>query len=238
MSTESSPKFSAGQKLDIILLYLFNNQKFFGNPVSVNELFDSDKAIELGITNTEELIYLLDNIVEMEFAQIHRKRNVVIGGKVYGVQPSVLKLSLKANEYCMDLVKGGNTSNRCFVAMRFTGNYKAKFIAIKQACDKFMYDAFIVEDMPDKPLETINDKIIAGIKMSKFIVADLTDHSNGVYFEAGYALGRDMKVILSCEGEHFKQAHFDINHYPVIVYSDLNDLTEKLGDKIAAYIEK
>jgi hypothetical protein len=43
----------------------------------------------------------------------------------------------------------------------------------------------------EEHVENINDKIIVDLTRSQFVVADFTHHPNGVYFEAGYALGRE-----------------------------------------------
>ena len=44
-------------------------------------------------------------------------------------------------------------------------------------------------------VENINDKMLADIRRAQFVVADFTHHPNGVYFEAGFALGLAKLVI-------------------------------------------
>jgi len=85
---------------------------------------------------------------------------------------------------------------------------------------------------------TINDGIIASIKKSKFMIADFTYNRGGVYFEAGYGLGRGQKVIYTCKNDeiHKRELHFDINHYQHIFWDDTEDLKKKLKDKIEAFI--
>ena len=41
----------------------------------------------------------------------------------------------------------------------------------------------------------IDDRMIAEIRDSQFLVADFTGHRGGVYFEAGYAIGLGLPVI-------------------------------------------
>ena len=43
----------------------------------------------------------------------------------------------------------------------------------------------------------ICDEIISEIKRSRFIVADYTGHRGGVYYEAGFAAGLGLPVILA-----------------------------------------
>ena len=44
--------------------------------------------------------------------------------------------------------------------------------------------------------EKICDHIIAEIRRSRFLIADVTGHRAGVYFEAGYAMGLGLPVSL------------------------------------------
>jgi len=84
---------------------------------------------------------------------------------------------------------------------------------------------------------TINDAILAAIKRSKFTIADFTDNRNGVYFEAGYALGLGQKVIYTCRNADFESIHFDTNHYQYIVWETPEQLKKGLIDKIEVFIK-
>ena len=56
----------------------------------------------------------------------------------------------------------------------------------------------------------IDDEIIAQIRSSAFLVADFTGHRGGVYFEAGYAMGRDLPVpVWTCRKDEMAQLHFE-----------------------------
>lgn len=79
-------------------------------------------------------------------------------------------------------------------------------------------------------------EIIARIKECRFVVADVTDHRNGVYFEGGYAMGMDMKVIWTCHKDHIKTAHFDTNHLNHIVWDDVGEFRKSLANRILATI--
>jgi len=79
--------------------------------------------------------------------------------------------------------------------------------------------------------------MIRFIKKCKFLIADFTEQKHGVYFEAGFALGLKRPVIYTCSEEDFKDTHFDTNHYPHIVYKNLDDLEIRLKNKIQAWID-
>ena len=86
----------------------------------------------------------------------------------------------------------------------------------------------------------IDDEIIAGIRRSKFLVADFTGQRGGVYFEAGFALGLSMPVIWLCKKSECDEnkIHFDIRQYNFILWEDdkLGDLKTALQNRIEATI--
>ena len=86
--------------------------------------------------------------------------------------------------------------------------------------------------------DNINDRIIADIRASQFMVADFTQHKSGVYFEAGFALGLGQEVVWTCAADDFDHAHFDTRPYNHIVYQSLPILRERLRDRIKATIRR
>jgi hypothetical protein len=84
--------------------------------------------------------------------------------------------------------------------------------------------------------DKICDQILKEIRRSRFVIADVTGHRQGVYFEAGFALGLGIPVIWTCRQSDLKDAHFDTRQYNHIVWKDGADLQAQLGDRIAATI--
>ena len=82
----------------------------------------------------------------------------------------------------------------------------------------------------------IDDEIVAEIRRSAFLVADFTGHRGGVYFEAGYAMGRGLPVFWTCRKDHFKDLHFDIRQYNCIDWKGLDDLKPRLQQRIEAQL--
>ena len=95
----------------------------------------------------------------------------------------------------------------------------------------------IIDEVHQDSDQTINDAIIAEIKRSKFIVADFTNQNRGVYFEAGYAIGRGLRVIYCCNEDDFENSHFDTKAFAHLLYNSTDDLQLKLKNKIDAWIE-
>jgi len=84
--------------------------------------------------------------------------------------------------------------------------------------------------------DMIDDQIMAEIRKSRFLVADVTGQRNGVYFEAGFGLGLGLTVIWSCREDDLKNVHFDTRQFNHVVWIDPADLRTKLGNRIQATI--
>lgn len=85
--------------------------------------------------------------------------------------------------------------------------------------------------------EKICDVIISEILKSSFLVADFTGNRGGVYFEAGFAKGRGIPVIFTCQaGKWADELHFDTRQYNHIIWDSPEDLRIKLQNRISATI--
>jgi hypothetical protein len=82
----------------------------------------------------------------------------------------------------------------------------------------------------------ITDEIMAEIRVARFVVADYTGQRNGVYFEAGFALGLGLTVIATCHADEVQKLHFDIRHLNTLVWSNPTDLADRLATRIRAVI--
>jgi hypothetical protein len=106
-----------------------------------------------------------------------------------------------------------STSSVGFCAMWF--NPSVRFIydeAISKAIKDAGYESFRVDGKEHN--NRIDDEIVANIKSAKFMVADLTGHRGGVYYEAGLAHGLGLEVIFTCKEK--RATHFDIRQYNTI----------------------
>ena len=131
----------------------------------------------------------------------------------------------------------GPKSNNCFVAMSFDSIHNSIYEnAILPALTEEKYTPIILNRMHLDNKQTINDEIVASIKKSRFCIADFTGNKDGVYFEAGYAFGRGMKVIYTCHKKDMGKLHFDISHYQFIFYESDDDLKLQLQNRIQVLI--
>jgi len=83
---------------------------------------------------------------------------------------------------------------------------------------------------------SISDEIISEIRQSSFVVADYTGQANGVYFEAGFALGMGLTVIPTCQADDVGKLHFDIKHLNTLLWKDPAELANGLSKRIIAVL--
>jgi hypothetical protein len=125
-------------------------------------------------------------------------------------------------------------SQQGFIAMWFDDSVRRAWLAIEDGIRLAGYRPLRIDQKHHN--NEITDEIIAAIRKSKFLVADLTEHRNGVYFEAGLAKGLGLEVIWLCRDDQHAKAHFDVRQYNCILWkdSDLPALTKALKDRIEA----
>jgi len=153
-------------------------------------------------------------------------------------------ITVEGMKYAESLLSGNDHSTTVFVAMKCSDDLRSVYEnALKPACAKLGFSVFTIDDTNYKG--NITDKVITGIKTSRFVIADFTYNTLGVYYEAGYAKGLGRDVIKTCkkewfeeekDGERVNQLHFDIEHDNLILWQDEKDLMQKLEDRIQATI--
>ena len=147
------------------------------------------------------------------------------------------KISPAGWDHIYSLQSANRDSQSAFIAMRFLK-------PLTDYCDSYIIPA--IYNAGYKPIrvdmeqhnDLIDDRIVASIRRSKFIVVDLTENSYGVYYEAGFARGLGLPVIYLCNKKYFEEkgVHFDINHYSFLLWEDDKgaEILEKLQLRIEA----
>ncbi len=64
--------------------------------------------------------------------------------------------------------------------------------------------------------EDIIAQMILCINNSKLVIADLTGQRPCVYYDAGYAQAKSLRVIFTCREDEIDKVHFDVSHYPIV----------------------
>jgi hypothetical protein len=133
------------------------------------------------------------------------------------------------------LASSGVRSRTAFVAMHFDVSLNSAFSeGIEPAVREAGYEPMRVDKVHHN--EKICDRIVSEIRRSRFLIADVTNQRQGVYFEAGFAMGLGLPVIWSCREDNQEHIHFDTRQYNHILWKEPADLREKLRDRIIATI--
>lgn len=232
ISNSDIPK-TPQEKLELLFLKLFSLQEVDGQEIKFNREYYFDLLWrELYFKSVEELNFYTQylnqtGLIEGDFS--NTKSN-------YG-QLEFYTITFKGLNYAIKLKETGKNSNLCFIAMSFRPETRQAREAIKSALHKTGYRAIIIDEENIDSDKTINDAIIANLKKCNFCISDFSFHSNGVYFESGFALGQGKKVIYTCSTEEFENAHFDIKPLQHIIYNSTEQLEKDLIYKIEAWIK-
>ena len=134
-----------------------------------------------------------------------------------------------------ELKRSSPLSRQAFVAMSFDESLRSVFT---EGIEPLKDDTgFTMRRVDSEEFNSdIVAEIIAQIRRSRFVIADVTKQSNGVYFEAGFAMGLGMPVIWTCHEDDIKKAHFDTNHLNHVMWKDAEELRKKLRNRIQGTI--
>lgn len=126
-------------------------------------------------------------------------------------------------------------SSQCFIAMWFdTSLVDAYENGFQVGVFSAGYNPLRIDR--HEHVNRIDDEIIRQINASKFVVADFSGHRGGVYFEAGYALGRNIPVFWTCRKSDMGQLHFDIRQFNCIDWDSPSDLAARLAARVEAVL--
>jgi hypothetical protein len=150
--------------------------------------------------------------------------------------PNEIRLTAKGWNRVNELEKGNiDNPKNVFVAMSFDPSLKPIYEnSIKKAIIEAKYNPIRVDAVEYN--DKICDEIISNIRKSKFVISDATQQKNGVYFEAGFAMGLGKPVIWTCRKDELSNLHFDTRQYNHIIWENEEDLYERLLRRIEATI--
>jgi hypothetical protein len=127
-------------------------------------------------------------------------------------------------------------SRTVFMALKFNEPVLDRVVSdcVRPAVERTGFELRILTDQQGAGL--IDDQIRAALLSARFVISDLTHGSYGAYWEAGFAEGRGIPVIYTCEKEAWERnkSHFDTNHMVTIVW-DADNL-KKAEDALVATI--
>ena len=178
--------------------------------------------------NALEVIYLLDYLDEEHWlARDGRHR--------------IYTLTVRGYARLAELETVNAESSKGFVAMWFDKSTdEAWEKGIKLGIKDAGYKPVRIDEQEHN--DKIDDRIIAEIKRSRFIVADFTQGEKGarggVYYEAGFAHGLGIEVFFTCRKDVLDNGdiHFDTRQYNHIGWETPEELRQRLAARISAVI--
>ena len=155
-------------------------------------------------------------------------------------QWSYVRLTVAGWARVKDLTGGINRrQNPAFVAMWFGGRESSDRQRMTDRFKNVIYKASIACGWHAERVDSrehndsIMDRIINMIRVAPFMIADLLENNDGVYYEAGFARGRDIPVIYLVEDRlDAPKPHFDVSGVNHVRWSTEDDLRVKLENRI------
>lgn len=185
------------------------------------------------LSDVFEKLKLLDNDIEFCYGTLYLVKQIDIS-YTYMYQHFVKRILSGVKEFeldkCLELITPD--VKKVFVAMWFDDSMKKARENINEAIKSCGYEPMLI-DMKEHNNQIVPE-IFKEIDDSEFVIADLTGHRGGVYYEAGYAMAKGKTVILSCRnGEN---THFDVAQINTIYWQNEDDLFERLIRRIKATV--
>jgi hypothetical protein len=207
-------------KAALLLQYIARKSGHPGDEVTIN--LSQDYPICF-CKNAKELRFYINHIVDTGYAEREG--------------PTIFSLTPEGWQRVESLGKPNIESKQAFVAMWFSEDLKEIFTKGIEPLEKDTgFKMYRVDQEPFN--EKICDRIIADIRKSRFLIADVTGLRHAVFFEAGYAMGLGLPVIFTCKKRTKIKGCFDTRQYNHIVWENAEDLKSKLKDRILATIGK
>lgn len=242
-------------KINFIIKDLADNTKFFGETIKIERPFGYRLFF---CKDNAELQNILDTLKQQEF--ITKASNSMLGvvNTAKDLPPREIVLTAKGLQYAETLFNRTN-SNQCFVAMWFDDSTASLYETIQRAVTgnpkadrnskEYGANYNIMKIDEKEHINYIPAEIISEIKRSKFMIADLSGYRGGVYYEAGFADGLGIPVILTCNKEWFEKhtdnngiphegVHFDLKQKNILIWEDdkLDEFQRKLVARIGEIV--
>ena len=219
------------RRFDLILLNLNAFTKNVGNSFHIpDDITDNISFFAKMLFVAEEDEGLKKECVDSVFKIMEKQ------GYIRGWDSGFIEIDYLGWLRIEQLQKNSDEIPQGFIAMWFNDSMQNARNAIIEAIEDCGYTAMIIDIKEHN--NQIVPEILYEIKKSSFIVADLTGHRGGVYYEAGYANALGKEVILTCKDNDLDKLHFDVKQQNTIFWNDTVDLKERIKRRIMATIGK
>lgn len=229
---------SFAEKVDSILLYLNQHTPHWGDKISLTKeqyysafFVDRYDYDEYGNPKAR-------NPIEMN-QQVQFMLNYLVSSR-YVITPTpnaggTVLLTLQPEGYARvdHLQKSNANSKEVLVAMQFGEKTRELREAIRMGIANAGYQAVFIDEVEHN--DQITPELLKHIRMSRFVVVDLSHQNNGAYFEEGYAMGLGKPVIQLCKMD--TKLHFDVAQKNTIIWNSEDEIPDRLMKRIHATID-
>lgn len=141
----------------------------------------------------------------------------------------------EAVEQYQNTENNSNNGKLAFIAIKFKDN-EERIEAIQKAIAIAGFEPRIMNEYETN--NWIMPEIFHQIKLSRFVVVDLSVRCDGAYYEAGYAhaLGKEVIHIYDNRERENNPLHFDVAQKSTVMYNDYEELIFKLVNRIKSTI--
>jgi len=216
-------------KADFVLKHIRRKSTFPGSTIAIKPIADCSLGF---CSNSTELEYLIDYLQAINYISVASPDHL---------SDTDIKCKITPTGWAYLSGIGAETKDQGFIAMAFKSELNPlSEIGLHVGIESAGYKALRIDRKDHN--NRIDDEIVAEIRKSKFVVADLTENNQGAYYEAGFAQGLGKPVIWTCEESQLKakDIHFDVRQYIITTWEkgsdNLTDFAKRLTQRIEATI--
>lgn len=228
-------------QIDLILLFLFKRQLYFGHKMrflyfDLKDIFfvDAENVVlknRIADEFRNQIEYILNYLEDLGYINVEYIQPTTL---FYWSHPFYITLTPTGLARIEEIQKHQVHNKNVFIAMKFGEETNALREKIKEGLEG--YNVRIMDEIEHN--HQIVPEMLYEIRNSRFVIAELSNHNNGAYYEAGYALGLGKEVIHICKKSELTNGlHFDVAQVNTIVYDDIEEIPEKLKKRIQATIK-
>ena len=223
---KSLPVHGVAAKQLLLMRALEERSDFAGKKVHIVQTFDFPLA---WCSSVDELNYIIRALNGRDLISLEKV------GDPKDTFSLEVTITPRGWDYLDASAKASPIKDQAFVAMAFAQSLRPAWeLGIRDALRKAGYSPYRVD--ADEHLDRIDAKLIAEIRNSRFLVADVTLQRPGVYFEAGFAIGLGLPVVWTVRKDDLQNVHFDTRQYNHVVWETEEQLAEQLYYRVLAAI--
>ena len=210
-------------------------------PNQSHENIYSILGIKTGNAEPKDFVFLISELVKQGILKADERNAIDFDGKKI---PSRVSLTMAGWQKYEELQRSVNNSRKAFVAMEFPKEAdEQRYFFQETLLDKYLIPAVkktgydLANALRSEPMAgNLHARLEVEIRATRFVVAELSHHNNGAYWEAGFARGLGTPVIYMYNKTVGKsdRPHFDVGSDYYVAWE--KDKPQKAAEDLKAVI--